>query len=342
MKHLWQNWLVLIVLPLGLFSQCTSEEEQIPDVSYISIDLRIESLEDALFKISSREELQEFVSAHPQIADTYFHRPRFPNDSLFIEQLWKFRNEPVNDTLYHDVKSIFGEEQINKLENELTQAFRFVKHYFPDFRIPKVYTMISGFGSFGFGQDMLVSEELIVIGLDYYAGDQGMYHPSDIPLYIQDRYQPENIVTHLITFLSSQFNAYEAKDKTMLADMTFYGKAYFFTQKILPHSADSTIIGYTAAELADCQYNSQAIWAHFIENDLFYEKGNFVKNKYVGEAPKVSAISDDCPGRVGRWLGWQIVQAFWEEHPQTTLPSLMSVSDAQQIFQKSKYRPESP
>jgi uncharacterized protein YjaZ len=140
-------------------------------------------------------------------------------------------------------------------------------------------------------------------------------------------------------FLSSKYNNYDYQDKTLLADMIFYGKAYEFTDRMLPYVPDTIITGYTSEELGLCTTFQDIIWGRFVEDNLFYETGEQIKSKYVGERPTVPEIADKCPGRVGRWLGWQIVERFMQEQQEITLKEMMQIGDAKKIFQQSRYKP---
>ena len=128
----------------------------------------------------------------------------------------------------------------------------------------------------------------------------------------------------------------------MLADMIFYGKAYYFASRTMPDVPDSVLIGYSGEEMKDVEAHQQVVWAHFVENQLLYETSHFIKKKYLEERPKTLEIGDKAPGRIGIWLGWEIVKQFMEENPEISLPELMATDDAQKIFTQSKYKPVRP
>jgi len=86
-------------------------------------------------------------------------------------------------------------------------------------------------------------------------------------------------------------------------------------------------------------HNQERIWSHFIDKSLLYDTNHFTKKKYVDERPSIPEIGDDCPGRIGRWLGWKIIQKYKKESG-TELTDLMEEVDAKKIFMQSKYRPE--
>ena len=46
-------------------------------------------------------------------------------------------------------------------------------------------------------------------------------------------------------------------------------------------------------------------------------------------------------GRIGEWLGWEIVRKYAEVQ-QLGLVELMETSDARQVFMQSNYKPQVP
>jgi hypothetical protein len=59
----------------------------------------------------------------------------------------------------------------------------------------------------------------------------------------------------------------------------------------------------------------------------------------MGERPNVYEIGEKCPGRIGAWVGWEIVRAYMANNPRVTLQELMEEDNPKKIFTLSKYRP---
>ncbi|MDW7695470.1 gliding motility lipoprotein GldB [Flammeovirgaceae bacterium SG7u.111] len=331
------KYFVIIACSLALYS-CENSEEKVPDISNIPRPkIEIERVED-LFKSKDKFQIAEYLDQHPELAKQFFKIDNYPDDSVLVNMIYNFSIDPHTDTLINDVERIFPSTE--SLEKELEQAFTYIKYYFPDFNVPKIYTSVSGFGSFGFGADLFYSESMIVIGLDWYAGQKSTYRPQDIPDYMLRRYEPEYIVPNIITYVSAKYNSYDFEDRTLLADMIYYGKAYHFTKKMLPYTADTLIIGYTQNEWDLSEQFIDIIWGHFIEENIFYVTSESQKALYIGERPNIPQIADKCPGRVGRWIGWEVAREFSRRKEETSLPELMSIKDARRIFQESRYKPQ--
>ncbi len=192
--------------------------------------------------------------------------------------------------------------------------------------------MVSGFT----GNDLYVSDSLIIIGLDYFGGPKARFRP-DVYEYQLARYQKDHIVPSVIFFMAAKYNRISTTDRTLLADMIGYGKDYEFTKQILPKTSQSLILGLSKRDL-ERTYNSQTdIWAFFISGKLLYEKSDLIKQKYIGERPYTTEIGNKVPGGIGRWIGWRIVSLFMTEHPEVSLPDLMQMDNAVNLLEQSGY-----
>ena len=299
----------------------------------IVVNVEIERLEREFFALASSEGVLRFMDDNPVLAEAFYQRSQYPHDSILVNKLLALSSNPYLDTVRKEVDLLFGE--LTDIKASFENAFKRIKYYYPDFQPPEIKTIITGLGD---GSDLYISPDVIILGLDWFLGEKGTYQPKDIPQYIRKRLSKDYLVPSCILFLSDSFNATSLEDETMLAEMIYFGKAYAFTQEILPCTPDSIILGYDQQEIEGINFNQERIWAHFVEESLLYETNHFEKVKYLNERPGVPEIGDKCPGRIGRWLGWQIVQGYQAESD-IDFVGLMQETDAGKIFTQSKYRP---
>lgn len=330
MKLLRLSFFSLAILLLFSCEKKSEECKLDQEILDQNIDLKITRLEDEFFQAKTSEDFEFLIEKYPDFAEGYLGRSLYASPDSLISELLAIHQDSAMNVLYDSVKVNF--QDITDTETDLENAFKYIKHYFPEFQIPKVYTFISGFNS-----DLILTEDMIVIGLDYFLPPTHSFQP-DLPRYMAERYDRPYIVPMIVTALSSQFNQINPQDNTMLAEMIYYGKAYHFTKAIMPCTSDQYIIGYSEEEIAECYANEEYIWAHFVENELLYETNPFDITKYIGEAPFTDAISTKAPGRLGRWLGWNIVDDY-QFNQDVTLPELMGNANAEEIFRQSGYRP---
>jgi gliding motility-associated lipoprotein GldB len=304
-----------------------------PKILDQDIDLSITRLEDEFFGANSVKDYLFLLDKHPEFAELYLQESMYFSPDSLAASLLEVHQDSGLRVLYDSVKVEFAD--ISDIEIDLKNAFKSIKYYFPDFKIPKVYTFVSGFNS-----DLVVTDDMIVIGLDYYLPEDHTFQP-DIARYMAVRYERQYLVPMIVLAISSRYNITDPTNNTLLSEMMYYGKAYHFVKAIMPCTSDQYIIGYTQEEIAECFENEEFIWAHFVENELLYQTNPFEIRKYIGEAPFTDAISTKAPGRLGRWLGWNIVDDY-QASQDVNLAVLMMEWDVEKIFRQSGYRPRRP
>jgi gliding motility-associated lipoprotein GldB len=325
----------ILILSVISFFSCSSDNcEKVPDTSNIKLEVEIERLDKELRSVKTKDQLSQFFAKHPEVKKV-FSGEEYPNDSIFINEFFSIISDAHVDTIFHDVSKVFA--NTDDLEDQFTAAFKNLKYYYPNIKLPKIRAIASGF----FSPDFYISDSVIYIGLDYFTGPDGHYPPPGEPDYIIRRYRKEYIVPTVMRIIPTSLNATDIVDKTMMAEMIYWGKSYYFVNKMLPCTPDSLIIGYSDQQLRSAAANQERIWSHFVEKQLLFETSHFQKTKYIGDRPYTAEISGKCPGRIGQWLGWKIVNKYMEGQGENyKLNQLMADKNAQNLFNKSKFKPK--
>jgi hypothetical protein len=319
---------------------CSHEEKEecvtTPDITNIKLNLTIESLQDSFVNVASKAALVRLLTSHPEIRDYVFRRAEYRDDSVFINELYSRFNNPHLDTLLAETKKVFGD--LTELKAQFTEAFSNLTYYYPTFHVPKIQTVISGLDT-----DLLVTDSLIIVSLDFYLGPGAAYRPNMYD-YLLRQYKKETIVPSclLIYGIQERFNKTNIADKTVLADMIAYGKSFHFAKRMMPCVADSVFIWYSPEEIKGARQNQDLIWARLIEDQVLYSTNHIIKQKFLGERPQTIEVGEKCPGRIALWIGWKIVDKYAETHPEITLPQLMGITDADKLFKESHYKPKKP
>jgi len=47
----------------------------------------------------------------------------------------------------------------------------------------------------------------------------------------------------------------------------------------------------------------------------------------------------EAPGRTANWIGWKIVKAYMNRHPEVTPADLLNIKESQKILDGSRYKP---
>jgi hypothetical protein len=328
----------LLLAGVALLAGCKQGEEAgcrpDPAAAAPAAPLSLKHLERSFFQIKSPAEGLQFMQANPAFARYYLQVGQAPSANALATSLAQLATNPDLEKLGRETATAFPDSA--SLQRDLGTMFGKVKYYFPDFKTPPVAaTYVSGL----LGKDIFVNDSLLVISLDWYIGPKASYRP-DLPGYMLRRYRPANLLPTLATAVAGKYVPRKLTAPSVLDEMISQGKRLYFAGQVLPCSADTLLIGYTRKEMTGLQFNEAKVWGHFLENNLLYSTAPFLIQKYVAERPNVPEIDATCPGRVGQWLGLQIIRKYMAEHPNVTLSQLMAQADAQRILNDSHYRPK--
>lgn len=297
-------------------------------------NVKLYRLEQELWADKTPAGIENLLKKYPGFNKKYMGKI-FPSDKVTIKEVGLGINNAAVDTLYQLTQTEFGDMQ--DLKNQFAEAATNIKKNYPNYYVQDFYTFVSGMGFWG--QDFLISDSMIVISLDYFLGEKCKYQPQ-LPQYILKRYKKEFVIPTVVAAIGNHYIQGNLTDNSLVAEMVFFGKMYYFVEKTMPNLSDDIICGYTSEDMKEISTHQDVIWAHLIDNKLLFETKSEITNRYIGERPNVQEIGNKCPGRIGRWLGWQIVRKYMISNPSVTLKELMAEKDANKIFIQSKYKPE--
>ena len=298
------------------------------------------SIETEISKIPMEVKLTRFdqifanakVSDLPELKEKYaIFFPKQTPDSV-----WKSRfTDTIQLQLNEEVTKKFPDNTF--LENELRATFQHFKYYFPRFKAPSVYTVTS---DVDYQYKVIAADSLMIIALDTYLGGDHFFY-EDISQYIAKNLKTSQIASDIVSEYARQLLA-APENRTLLAQMIYYGKALYMADKIIPTATDAEKIGYTEEEYAWAEENEVYMWQYFVEKEWLYNTSEKMRPRFINNAPFTKfglQLDNESPGMLGRYLGWKIVRAYMEKHDEVTLEALLSKS-SEEIFNKSKYKPK--
>ena len=324
-----------------LFFSCQKSKK--PDVSDINLAIKIERFDKDLYGGQHKNIDLTDSLLHKKYGAFYedFMLKMVGNESYTSKQVLQgiYQDKAYAD-LNHEVDSVFP--NLNKVETELTQSFKYIKYYYPQAKIPRFIGFLSGFA-----YQTPIGDDYVGIGLDMFLGKDSKFYGAlvhSIPLYLSKRFTPEYIVPRVSEYYVRE-NLFKERDqdRSLLSKMIYNGKILYFMDQIMPDElADSIKIGYTNKQLEWCKVYEAEIWAYYLENNLLYETDYPKIQVYLSEGPFTPGLGENSVSapKLGVWTGWQIVRKYMEENPEVTLQQLMEETDSQKILTKSKYKPK--
>ena len=335
-----KNFIVYLSMAFVLlFTSCGSNRLDV-DVSDINIpDVKIDRLEQDIFNIDTTElqtSTKKLQSKYGHFYSSFITRiinNGGLQDSSYEIRMKQFISDRDMRETYADCQKIFP--NTNFLDEQITGLFKHFIYYFPNKKLPKTITMISGFN-----YSVVLLDSTLALGLEMYLGSNNkFYQMLTLPHYKTMFMNKENIIPDATrAWMITEF-PYNMNKSDFLSEITYIGKIMYLTDALLPAVQDSLKIQYSQQQLDYCSQNEFNVWSYFASEKLLYSTDQTEIMKFTSEGPFTSAFSKEAPPRIGYWIGWQIVKQYMKNNPEISLEQLMKEVDAQKILNKAKYKP---
>lgn len=316
-------------IALLFFSSCEEKnrlevvlEKQLTPMSIMHIDSLLFHESDSL----GSHLVDEFSEAENKVFAVYIEnimRISDVNDPYMWKKLSAFTKEQHWRDLQLDIDAVFYPFSEHKQTFE--KAFSYYQYHFPFDTIPQVFTYHSGY-NYG----VYPSNNYIGVGLEWYVGaDNKMVKqlPYDMfPNYIKLHMEPKFMVVDAVKgwLLVKSFKD-ELLSANFLENMMFYGKVMYCLDACFPHHPDEIKMGYSAEEMLWVTSNRENIWAQMVKEKMLFDSDKKRMNQWFLDAPFTAGLPQESPGKVGIWLGWQMVKQYMNRNEDVTLQMLQQV-----------------
>lgn len=315
------------------FSGCGNDPLDI-NISNEGVDLKFHRIDKALFSQAENDSIQwdnngEFMKLYGQ----FVLELGALGSPGFQANLRGFVNDRDMRQLYDKTQEIYPDSE--ELEAGFINAIAAYQHYFPDSVVPQIMGTITGLNYAVFTGDSTLG-----IGLDMFLGrDFEIYPMIGIPQYMSNTMTPDHLVPQAMYGWVQSMYEDSVTGGSMLDQMVFHGSVLYSLDAMLKNTPDSLKIGYSTAEMAWTDDREAKIWATIIDNELLYNTDHLTIAKWIEPGPFTSGLPDESPGKLGRYIGWQIVRKYMKGRPKVDIPALFT-TDAQTVLRNSKYKPK--
>ena len=316
------NRIALLFSIIFLLLACTKKDEKEVDVSSIEVTVNVKRFEQDFYSADSSD-LLDLKQKYPLLF------PVNVPDSIWIA---KMRDNDEQE-LFREVNTRYVD--FRKQSQQLSDLFKHIKHYYPTFQEPAVYTVMS---NIDYQNSVIYADSLLFVSLDVFLGkDKKVY--DDFPIYLKQNFTKD----HLIGAVAKAFAEREVprtSNRSFISRMIQRGKLYYLLDAFLPKVKDQYKIGYTEEQLDWADFNDVEMWKYFVEKELLFSNDQELNMRFLDAAPFSKFYSEqdnETPGRIGEWFGWQIVRAFMKNN-NVSLQEMLLTSN-EEIFKMSKYKP---
>lgn len=317
------KYLTLFLL-IFIFFACDQKSKIEKEVEAIPIDVKVDRFDKAFFT-AAPEQLSDLKMRYP------FFFPQQTPDEVWIDKL----QNPLWQDLYSEVDKKFGNFEVQ--HEEIEDLVKHIKYFYPETPTPKVITVVS---EMDYHNKAIYADSLILISLELYLGKDHKFYANEFPEYIRYNFEPRQMMPDIVSSFA-QRKVSPAGDNSLMSQMIYHGKTLYLKQMLLPEHTDAEKIGYTPDQITWCEENENYMWRYFVDGELLYNSDQKLIMRFISPAPFSKfylEIDNETPGRVGQWLGWQIVRSYMANN-KVSLQQMLGM-DARQIFEKSRYKPK--
>lgn len=279
---------------------------------------------DSLYATASPEQLPKLKTDFPVLF------PRQFTDSVWLGKL----NDPLFQEVFTEVEK--NKKQLLARKQGVYHLFQHIKYYFPKQVIPKVITVIS---EVDYDNKIIWADSLLLVSADTYLGNQHHFY-GGIPNYIRQHLDADYLLPDIALAFAQQ-QVPKPAGRTFLDEMVYHGKIRYLMELLLADEAPHLWLHYTEEQLKWAQENEAYIWMYIIEKELLYSTDPELNNRFINPAPFSKfylEIDNESPGRIGQFIGWQIVRAYMQNNPVPLHEMLLK--DAKSLFEESKFKPD--
>ncbi len=317
-----KNVLFFLVFTM-LFFSCKNESKLESTIAKINTKVKVERF-DLLFANITHKTLPDLKKAYPFMFSEKY------TDTFWIAKV----SDTLQRHLFKEVEKTFV--NFDDTQHDIESLFNHLKYNFSEFNPPRVITTTS---DVDYRNRVIVTDTIVVIGLDNYLGSNHEFY-ENIPKYIREDLKKEQIVVDLAGAYAERY-IYQTQSKTFLDEMIYFGKQLYFKDVMIPFKSEASRIGYTQAQLDWAIANENDVWRYFVERELLFSTDTKLSGRFITPAPfskfYLEDIDGESPGRLGQYIGWQIVKAYMERN-EVPLKDML-ITDAEEIFNNSKFKP---
>ena len=331
------RWYVLLLLTIHF--SC-GNKRYVPDVSGIRAPVSLLRFEQSFFAFDTLQPeaaLQDLTETYHGFAQDFLFNILGSSPAGISQDIPLFIRSYTS--IAKDAATQFTD--LTKEVNEIQQGLRFIKYYFPDYRLPeKLITFIGPLNSYG----SIITPDGLAVGLQLYLGSSHPLYLSEegqqmYPRYISRRFDRMYIPVNAVKNVMDDLYPPNYAGKTLVEQMVEAGKRMYLLDQLMPDAPDSIKTGYTQKQLEGCYEHEKNIWSFFIQNNLLYVIDPEIIRDYMADAPNTPTLGQASPGFIGQFVGWQIVKKWMAAQKDQTNMKMLMETPVKKIFEEAKYKP---
>ena len=292
-SHLYHTIFVLFIFFYSCNNRNNNEKRKTISLSFERFDLK-------------------FYNQPPSVIPKLKKNYSFLFPKQFSDSIWENRQkDSLQLILQNAVQNEFPD--LLDVERDITDLFEKMKFQFPEINVSRVIFLTN---NVDYQLKTVFADSILLISLDTFLGPNHVLYKG-IPSYIKKELDRKYITSQIV----DKFAIYSLpppNERTFLAKMLYEGKKMYLKDIFLSHLKDNIKIAYTEEEIKWAKENERLIWQYFVEKQILFKTDSDLVGRFLEPAPFSKfylQIDNESPGKIGVWLGWQIVRIYCKQNP---------------------------
>lgn len=345
---------ILLLTSLFILSSCTEEKNE--DVKDISLNLEVSRIDSLMFEfgeaIRAEDSLalwssfEQYVQPEADFFATYLflpphlQRPSRERDSVITTMLGQALRDSALFQLLDTVRKVFPYDI--SLADDISAPLKRLQILFPGIQLPRFTAHVNGYpiqGDWNQVDQVASYPGVISFGLHYFMGQDWPLYPAGIYGYQRRRLNPDLMDVALVNTIAEEFvTPIPPTAQVPLLDFVVRaGIKQVFLHQLLPYTPDSVLLSYTSEQMEWANLFEAANYK-LLKPNLFETDQKFERD-YISDKAFTSELAQESAPRLGEYIGWKMVSAYLERHPEVKLDELVEMTDYEMIMRESRYKP---
>lgn len=172
-------------------------------------------------------------------------------------------------------------------------------------------------------QPIMFADSLVFVALNHYLGaDYDGYAGMDEYLRNQktSRHMPYDIAEAIVAVENPYVMSSEAE---VIERMIYEGALSAAVMRLIPDASLAELLGWSDEQMSVVVANEGEIWKRMAASGLIYSTDPLDGDRLLSQSPSTAVISPELPGRVGRYIGYRIVESYLNSHRDMTVEQML-------------------
>lgn len=226
----------------------------------------------------------------------------------------------MSDIRVSQAQKVFGPDverylpDLSSIETSLGQLRANMSRELPGLQFPRhIYGIVTPYAQ----SIVAVADTSLLLGLNHYLGASYPGYQGYVENYMLPLKEPRRVVYDVAEALISMRYPYAETDgSTLLGRMLYDGAILAAMLRTVPGSTLQSVMGYTDEQMRWAADNERAVWSELARRQLLYSTDPSVGARLMRPAPSSALLTPDAPGRIGRYMGYRLIESYLRHNPE--------------------------